>query len=139
VNVLVSALLRPIGAPGLIVDRLLREQAFELVVSVTTILSELRRALHYPRVRQRIAASGAELNAWVEALSVIADVVDEAPNVTVVAADPEDDKYIAAALAGRAAYVVNGDKHLLDVGRYEDVRIVTPREFLEILADVVRE
>lgn len=64
---------------------------------------------------------------------MIADVVDEAPNVTVVAADPEDDKYIVAALAGRAAYVVSGDKHLVDVGRHEDVRIVTPREFLEVL------
>jgi len=38
-----------------------------------------------------------------------------------------------AALAGRASFVVTGDPHLLTVGEYEGVRIVTPRVFLDLL------
>ena len=57
------------------------------------------------------------------------------PEIHVVA-DPDDDKFIACALALKAGYVVSGDKALLDVRRYQVVYIVTPREFLEIMRGV---
>jgi hypothetical protein len=47
--------------------------------------------------------------------------------------DPDDDKYLAAALEGRAAYVVTGDQRFLDLKEHEGVRIVKPRAFLEML------
>jgi len=53
------------------------------------------------------------------------------PEVHVVA-DPDDDKFIACALALKAQYVVSGDKALIDVRQYQGINIVTPREFLEI-------
>jgi len=53
------------------------------------------------------------------------------PEVHVVA-DPDDDKFIACALALKAQYVVSGDKALFDVRQYQGINIVTPREFLEI-------
>jgi len=53
------------------------------------------------------------------------------PEVHVVA-DPDDDKFIACALALKAQYVVSGDKALIDVRRYQGINIVTPGEFLEI-------
>jgi predicted nucleic acid-binding protein len=46
-----------------------------------------------------------------------------------VTADPDDDVYFAAALEGRAAFLVSGDRDLLDVGTYEGVLLVVPREF----------
>jgi predicted nucleic acid-binding protein len=51
----------------------------------------------------------------------------------VVKDDPDDDKYVVAALLGRAGYVVSGDHHLLDLGEYPGIRIVKPRQFLELL------
>jgi len=56
------------------------------------------------------------------------------PDVRVVA-DPDDDCFIACALALKAAYVVTGDKALLDVGHYEGIEVVTPRAFLDIMRD----
>ncbi len=53
------------------------------------------------------------------------------PEVHVVA-DPDDDKFIACALALKAQYVVSGDKALIDVRKHQAINIVTPREFLEI-------
>jgi predicted nucleic acid-binding protein len=44
--------------------------------------------------------------------------------------NPDGDKYVAAALEGRASYVVTGDRRFLgDAG----VAIVTPRAFLDLL------
>jgi len=48
--------------------------------------------------------------------------------------DPDDDKYLAAALEGRATLVVTGDPDLLALGEYEGIRIVSPRLFLGLLA-----
>jgi putative PIN family toxin of toxin-antitoxin system len=131
-NVLTSALIRPQGPPGQIVSSLLEEQAFELVVS-TEILAELRRCLSYPRVRKHLTATDEELDLWVTALGLLADMVKGVVHIAEITADPDDDKYIAAALEGRAGFVVSGDRHLLELQEYEGVRIVTPRMFLSML------
>lgn len=51
----------------------------------------------------------------------------------VVEKDPEDDKYLTAALEGRAGYPVSGDSDLLELHEYKGVNIVTVRAFLRIL------
>jgi predicted nucleic acid-binding protein len=50
-----------------------------------------------------------------------------------VCADPDDDKYVAAAIEGRAAFVVTGDRQFLSVAEYYGVRFVSPRTFLDLL------
>ena len=56
------------------------------------------------------------------------------PRLQAVPADPKDDMVVATAVAAKAEYLVTGDrKHLLSLGTYEGIQIVTPREFLELL------
>ena len=131
-NVFVSAFIRPEGPPGQLLRLCIEEQAFELVVS-DSILDELRRSLAYPRVQKYISASHHELEAWVAAIGLLAIPVEGAIRHHVVRDDPDDDKYIAAALDGRAEFVVSGDRHLLDLKEYEDIRFVPPRAFLDLL------
>lgn len=50
-----------------------------------------------------------------------------------VSADPDDDKFIDAALAGSASVIVSGDRHLLDLGTVDGIEIVTARQFLDRL------
>jgi hypothetical protein len=111
---------------------LLRQRAFELVMS-PAILEEVGRVLHYPRVRKRIAATDEELDLWLAALDIVAVPVEGSLEVKAVAADPEDDKFLAAAVEGMAEFVVSGDDHLLALGSCEGIRIVTARAFLEVL------
>jgi putative PIN family toxin of toxin-antitoxin system len=49
--------------------------------------------------------------------------------------DPKDDIFLAAALAGGAAYLVTIDRDLLDLGTPFGVAVLTPVEFLRILRD----
>lgn len=42
--------------------------------------------------------------------------------------DPEDMKFLEAAIGGEADAVVTSDKHLLDVGEVDGVRVITPDE-----------
>jgi putative PIN family toxin of toxin-antitoxin system len=54
------------------------------------------------------------------------------PEIHVVT-DPDDDKFIACALALKTGHIISGDKALVDVRQYQGIKIVTPREFLQII------
>ncbi len=132
-NVLISALIQPRGPSARILD-LLASQGFECVLSAA-ILEEARRVLRYPRLRRRIALSRDEQKAFFDSLSVLSLHVEDIPaERPIIEADPSDDVYVQAAIAGDAGFIVSGDRHLLDLKERQGIVIVTPRLFLELLA-----
>ena len=131
-NVYVSAAVHPEGPPGRIIERFLREAAFEIVVS-PAIVDEVLRALAYPKVRKYIPrASDPDL--WFRDIVVLAQFVAGEYEIAGVSGDPDDDKYIAAAVEGLAEFIVTGDTDLLALTEYEGIRIISPRAFLERLS-----
>ncbi|MGH9347789.1 MAG: hypothetical protein ACRD26_11045 [Vicinamibacterales bacterium] len=64
---------------------------------------------------------------------MLADLVAGDDALSGVSEDHDDDKYLAAAVEGRATRLVTGDPDLLNVGEHAGVRTVNPREFLEAL------
>jgi putative PIN family toxin of toxin-antitoxin system len=130
-NVFVSAYVRPEGPPGQIVERLLRDGAFEVVLS-EAIAEEVLRALAYPKVRKS-ARSTLAPDLWFEDVVVLAHFVSGDHQMSPMSEDPDDDKYLAAAIEGRASFVVTGDPDLLVLTEHEGVRIVNPRAFLALL------
>lgn len=71
-----------------------------------------------------------------------ADTVEhthDVPILNIVKKDPSDNKFIECAVALKADYIVTGDHALLEVGEYEGIQIVTPREFVEIAEDAKRK
>lgn len=53
-------------------------------------------------------------------------------NVSIAIDDQEDKKFLAAAIGGRADFLVTGDQHLLSIGEVGRMRIVTPNECYRI-------
>jgi putative PIN family toxin of toxin-antitoxin system len=124
-NVLVSALLFA-GPIGRLVS-LWRERRIVSLLSKDVFIEYLR-VLAYPKFK----LSGEEVKALVEEYVLpFAEMVTVAEAPEVIREDPADDKFLALATAGRARYIVSGDKHLLALREYRRVKIVTPREFLE--------
>jgi uncharacterized protein len=130
-NVYVSAAVRPEGPPGQIIERFLRGDAFEIVMS-QAIVEGVLRALNYPKVR-KYTRPGLDPELWFEDIVVLSHLVTGQHDFAGVSKDPDDDKYIAAAIEGRAGFVVAGDSDLLDLKQYDGIRIVTPRAFLDLL------
>lgn len=62
-----------------------------------------------------------------------ADIVQPKTVPTVIADDPDDDHILACAVAGEAAIIVSGNKHLLRLKEYEGIPIVRPMDFLRTL------
>ena len=48
-----------------------------------------------------------------------------------VSEDPDDDMFIACAIASKSKVIVSGDKHLLKVADFGGVTILMPREFVD--------
>lgn len=48
--------------------------------------------------------------------------------------DPDDDKFISCAADGHCCYIVSGDKDLLALGQYADIKIMTVTSFLEFIS-----
>jgi putative PIN family toxin of toxin-antitoxin system len=131
-NVFVSAYINPEGTPGRIIESFLRDGSFELILS-EPIIDEVLEALTYSKV-QKAARSKTDPSLWFEDLVVLSQVVGDDIAVPRLSADPDDDEYIACAIAGRATFLVTGDPDLLTIRQHEGVRIVTPRSFLDVIA-----
>ncbi len=48
-----------------------------------------------------------------------------------VSDDPDDDKFIAAAIACNCSIIISGDKHLLKISGFRGIKVLKPREFLD--------
>jgi putative PIN family toxin of toxin-antitoxin system len=129
-NIYVSALLKPAGQAGQILERW-RDGTFDLVLS-EAILTELADVYTRARFRRVVARSPAWLTTLVTDLRQIAVLVEPAP-VQAVPDDPDDDVIVGTALAAAAAAIVTGDAHLLALRGYRGIAILTPRSFLEML------
>jgi len=130
-NVFVSAAMSPSSPPGRILEHFVARQSFELVIT-PGILAEVRRALEYPRVRRRIAP-GLDPVEWLLDQAALAELVADSDVAAGVSRDPDDDRYVSAALEGGASLVVTGDEDLLALAEHEGVIVVSPRAFLDLL------
>jgi uncharacterized protein len=127
-NVFVSAILNSKGAPARIL-RAWRDGRFQLVVS-EPILAEIGQVLRYPRIRKHHGWNETQLESFVEDLKHIASLVYPERSFAAVADDPSDDRYLECAVAGGAAYLVSGDRHLLGLESFQGVAIVSPAAFV---------
>ena len=60
-----------------------------------------------------------------------ASLVDAPPLAESMCDDPDDDKFLACAIASRTKLISSGDKHLLDVSGYHGITVLKPRTFVD--------
>jgi len=129
-NIFVSATLIKDGNE----DRILRawqRGEFELILS-QDILKEIGRALLYEKLRKFRWMTEEEITLLLQLLAE-ESVLVSGKVVARASRDPDDDKFLAAAVEGGAKYVVTGDKDLLDLKHYRRVEIIRPAAFLKIV------
>ena len=103
-----------------------------IIASTPAILQEVREKLQTkPALRKWLALTDADIAEFVD--NVLPSLVRLYPgSVTAtgaVAADPDDDVVVAAALESQAGYIVSEDQHLLKLGRYGEISILNRDAF----------
>jgi putative PIN family toxin of toxin-antitoxin system len=85
---------------------------------------KLQAKFHVPREK---------ISFMIDILLAFMEVVIPKTEVNVIKSDREDNKILECASEIGADFVVSGDKHLLEFNEFQGAKIVSPKEFLEIL------
>jgi putative PIN family toxin of toxin-antitoxin system len=123
-NVLVSALLFG-GKPGKLISLWQRGTIRPLVSK--EIIDEYLRVFTYPKFK--LSEEDVNFLLYHEILPYF-EVIDVHPGPRIIGSDPEDDKFIRCALAGKAKFIISGDHHLIALKSYQKIRIFSPSDFL---------
>ena len=113
------------GAPEKILDAW-HELRVKLIVS-PDILSE------YVAVADRLAKKypGVDVAPFIDLVTVYGELISPIKLKEPVSRDPDDDKFIATALAAKCKLIVSGDQDLLTVDGCFDIDIIKPGEFVK--------
>jgi len=126
-GVLVSGLIRRSGTTGEIL-RTLRDGHFTLIYS-TPILVEIIDVLGRGLFRTKYHLEPEDSTALVNLVRLRGELIIPTVSVT-VCCDPKDNKFLEAALAGKADALVSGDADLLVLNPFENIPVLRPAEFL---------
>lgn len=123
-NIFISAFITP-GGRGETAYQKAVDGNIKLYSSVP-ILTELARKL-----QDKFKWDSDRVKAAVRHVAAVATVLKPARRISVVVDEP-DNRILECAVAGDVDMIVTGDRHLLDLKRYEGIEIVTLAVFLEM-------
>lgn len=128
-NVLVSALISKKPSYPLQIYNFLKSKDFMLVVS-PDILEEYGEVFNRSEIVNLHRRTQRQIQTILDEIAQTSYIVPGLTKIKLIKDDPDDDKFIVAALEGSAEYIVSGDSHLLDVGRFESIEILSPKDFV---------
>ena len=126
-NIFVSSIFWEKGNPHRAVEFALEKKV--RVFTSVEILQELERVL-----RRDFEEPDEMIQRQIGLIVEYSDIVAVNRKVDAVKSDPEDNKILACAVSCDADYIVSGDRHLLELKEYESVKIVTAKEFVDIVS-----
>ena len=124
-NIFISAILG--GRLGIIIDEW-KAGKFKLIVT-DSIVREYLDVINRPKFK----IPQAEIIAVSDYLLQLGEFVTPEEEIHVIVADPTDDKFLEAALAGKVDFIVSGDNHLLELKSFREIPMVTAKEFISWL------
>ena len=135
VNVVVAAILAPLGTPRQILSAW--QNGDFTLLSSEGIIAQIEEKLRQPKIGGAHGVTEEDID-WVRGLLLTqAEVVVVAPQeVTDVTGDPEDDYVLATTRLGKAKYLVTGDRKLLALREHSESKIISPRDFLEAITQL---
>ncbi|MFA4819893.1 MAG: putative toxin-antitoxin system toxin component, PIN family [Candidatus Aenigmatarchaeota archaeon] len=130
-NVFVSGFLWE-GNEAELIRKIERKDAMNFISP--EILSEIKDVIGRDKFKNLLAKHNLIADEIIEKIVSLSHIViGRKLEENVVKADPKDDKFIECAMNSSADYIVTGDKHLLELKEYENVKIITAKEFVDIV------
>jgi putative PIN family toxin of toxin-antitoxin system len=104
------------------------EQKFTFVVT-TDIVSEYFQVLNRPK----FILKQETIDKITRYIYQFSEFVVPEEHIQFIDDNPKDDKFLEAAVAGKADFIVSGDNHLLAIKEFRSIPIISGREFLDWL------
>ena len=130
-NVLVSAFLWK-GTPGQLIE-LAGEKECRLFTS-RVLIDELAEVLQRKKLTKQVQATGFTAAQMLRNYQKLATTVTARRLAQQVSRDADDDAVLACALAAQADLIVSGDDDLLVLKQFQEIRIVTPAQAVNMIS-----
>lgn len=130
-NIYISALISTLGNPRIITKRW-EQRDFEVLIT-EDIINEVARVIRYPHITKRHKKGEKKIRSYLKLLSTQATLVEVNETLDIIKYDETDNRYLECAVAGKADYIVSGDNHLLSIGEYKGIIILSPAAFVALL------
>lgn len=127
-NTLISAMLFPTSIPYKAFQKGLIQG--EVVYSMET-LNEIRTVSKRSKFDKYNTYETRQL--IVDEYEQSAIFIEKITTQIVACRDPKDDKFLTLAVAANANYIVTGDEDLLVLNPFQNIQIIKPADFLDIL------
>lgn len=129
-NIIISSLLWQ-GLPNKLL-KLVKHGKLQLCIS-HCIVEELSRVLREAKFSHRIIVLNTSVEELIAGLSKLLKIYPDEIISPTVEVDPDDDTILSCALTAGAKYIITGDSHLLELKKWSNISILTPRQFLSHL------
>jgi putative PIN family toxin of toxin-antitoxin system len=94
------------------------------------ILQEYIMVLSYPKFKLKKSEIEYIIK---ENLLPFIEVIQIKTKINLIKDDISDNKFLSLAIDGKAKYIISGDKHLLSLKNIYNIKIISAREFLNII------
>jgi len=130
-NIYVSAFLKPGSSKPARILGLVTDEELNSIIS-EEIVEEVRGVLCSEKLKKYHRYSLAQIEEFIKKYTKAGRRVLGILKVKAIVDDPDDNKFLAAAVEGGADFIISGDHHLTDLKEYQGIKIVKPAEFLEL-------
>lgn len=102
---------------------------------VTLILCREILTEYHEKLQTKLDMTPEQATRTVAEILACSTMVEINHELHVVLDDADDDMVVECAVVGKAAYIVSGDRHLLDLKEYEGIVVIRAGEFLGLVAE----
>ena len=115
------------GNPRKIFDRVL--DGYDELIITDEIISEIK----YVMSKEKFDASTHEIEDYLKIIENNSQKITYDYKDNNISRDPDDDKILQCGIEGKVGFIISGDKDLLVLKEYSGIKILSPREYLEIV------
>jgi len=99
---------------------------------ITFVVSE-EILLEYQRVANEMSLKfpSIDIRKILQLITIHSEIINTHGYEVTICEDPDDNMFISCAVASKSKVIVSGDKHLLKIDNYQNIRVLKPREFVD--------
>ena len=85
------------------------------------------------KLKDKFLWNDLQVRLFIENILEFCNVVEISEKIIHLKDDPDDDKILECAAASKCNYIVSGDKHLIKLRLFRNIKILKPAEFLVLI------
>jgi|SRR3989338_2273540 len=127
-NTIISAPLSENGNPAKIFELLLLEEISNFASD--GIIDEVKEVFNRDKIKSKL--SNEKIDFVIKNFEKFSKSVKPDTKLDIIKDDIDDNKVLECAETAGVDYIISGDRHLKDLKKYKEIKIVSPKEFFDI-------